>query len=674
MYFNKEKIIIILKSLVLILMLALTGLIFFQKINFTSLDLGRHLENGKVIWSEPQVLYKNLFSYTEPDHPFTNHHWLSGVAYFLLYQIGGFKGLNILNILLALGAVLVTWLHARKVSGPIIAAIIGLPAIIMMSERTDIRPEMFSLLFIVLTFYLLEKWRGNENKGKSNRKILFTLVGLLLIWVNLHIYFFAGLFLISLFATLSLVMDYFKWPGPAAWKNLFNKNRQKIYLMAGTWIACLINPHFIYGLTYPFNIFKTYGYDIVENKSPFYLEKLMLDQNILVYKVFLGVVIFSFALKIILDLGKKRKLNDERFIFNLTVSIFFIVLSAFAIRNLPIFGLICWPVAALNFYSIRNDFFRLKEGMLKEMVLVGLSIAFILFLLALNHIIIDGKNEGKIIRNNFGLSLASGADDSIKFFRENNLAGPIFNNYDLGSALTFWLYPKEKVFTDNRPEAYSKEFFQQIYVPMQNNEDTWKKYSGQYGINLIYFSHPDGTPWARQFLASRLRDPDWPLIYFDAKAVIMIKNDAKNQELVKKFALDKERFEERFGELVKNNGEEEELLLANLADLYGNDKLAENIYNSQLARHPESGKIFLSLGQLLSGRPNAADQIKAINYLKNAISQGYELPGIYNQMGLCYWNLSDYNEAKKMWEKALRIDKNNATARYYLNQARELVK
>ena len=65
-------------------------------------------------------------------------------------------------------------------------------------------------------------------------------------------------------------------------------------------------------------------------------------------------------------------------------------------------------------------------------------------------------------------------------------------------------------------------------------------------------------------------------------------------------------------------------------------------------------------------------KIKALNYFNKAIRAGYKLPGIYNQMGLVYWNLSETGEAKKMWQNALKLDNNNEHAEYYLKQSREL--
>ncbi|MFH1582758.1 MAG: tetratricopeptide repeat protein [Candidatus Falkowbacteria bacterium] len=294
--------------------------------------------------------------------------------------------------------------------------------------------------------------------------------------------------------------------------------------------------------------------------------------------------------------------------------------------------------------------------------------------LALSLIIHDNLDEKKFLNKNFGLGMNSASLDSIKFYRDNNLSGPIFNNYDLGSALIFWLYPFERVFVDNRPEAYSVDFFSQIYKPIQQDDTKWTELSGQYGINVIYFSHTDGTPWAQEFLAARLKDENWPLIYFDDYTVIMVKNNGSNKVLIEKYKIDDGKFVLRLNELLANAGDNEKLHLAGLAGFYGRADLAENVYKAILAKRPGDAKILVGLGFLRAGGGNREAVLESINYFNQALNNGYKLPGVYNQLGLNYWNLTDYNEAKNMWQKALRLDSNNEHAKYYLDQANELIK
>lgn len=130
---------------------------------------------------------------------------------------------------------------------------------------------------------------------------------------------------------------------------------------------------------------------------------------------------------------------------------------------------------------------------------------------------------------------------STEFVKENKLQGPIFNNYDIGSYLIFHFYPKEKVFVDNRPEAYTTKFFQQ-YIEAQNDNRLWKQFNDRYHFNLIYFYRHDLTPWGQKFLINRVNDVSWAPIYVDNYVIIFIKKNEKNKKIIDKYQLPKEMF------------------------------------------------------------------------------------------------------------------------------------
>jgi hypothetical protein len=645
-----KKIIYSLKILIVLLIIALTTLVYFHQGDFTSVDLGRHLKNGQIIFTEPDILFKNVYSYIDADFPFINHHWLSGVIFWLLYLIGSFKILTLLNILLGVLTVLIIFKLTVKKSNFWLASLLMLPVILLLSERVDIRPEMFSYLFIAVTYYLLEDFRLT----KATKKLIW-FVPMFLIWVNLHIYFFIGLILIGLALAEQLILNFRNFNKIEFLKKFF-------YIFLACVIASLFNPNLLKGLIYPFNILKKYGYDIVENKSPFYLENLTINYNILIFKILLISLLISYILYVII----KKKIN----IYNLILVSGFTVFACLYIRNLPIFGLIVLPVIAQNLVVIIN-YPKLESVKYQVMFMF---VAFTVYGLTLGLLIGDNLSVNKFFNKNLGLGMNAGSLESVKFYKNNNLTGPIFNNYDLGSALIFWLYPKEKIFVDNRPEAYKTESFNQVYIPMQNDVKKWQVYSEKYKINLIYFSHTDGTPWAREFLANKLHDATWPLIYFDNYTVIMVKDNSDNQPLILKYKIDETGFSLRIKELLKTANENEKIYLANLAVNYGRPDLAENIFQSILSIWPKDGKILAALGFLYSGGDKVETITKSLEYFNKAINNDYKLPALYNQMGLNYWKLLDYNEAKNMWRKALQLDSANETAKNYLKQAAELIK
>ena len=102
-------------------------------------------------------------------------------------------------------------------------------------------------------------------------------------------------------------------------------------------------------------------------------------------------------------------------------------------------------------------------------------------------------------------------------------------------SLTKKMYPEQKVFVDGRPEAYSTDFFEKIYKPMQESPELWKKYSEQYKINYVFFDYHDITPWAQTFLSFISQDKNWPLVYRDDSVVIFLRRTPQNLSLIQRY-------------------------------------------------------------------------------------------------------------------------------------------
>jgi len=137
----------------------------------------------------------------------------------------------------------------------------------------------------------------------------------------------------------------------------------------------------------------------------------------------------------------------------------------------------------------------------------------------------------------FSIDIPAGSQAGIDFIKENNIQGPMFNNFDIGSFLIWKLYPDHKVFVDGRPEAYSVEFFQEVYIPMQNNPEIWNKYSKEYDINYIIFDLHDGTPWGQTFMYRIQQDSEWKIVFKDDRTIILLKNIPANKEVISRYSL-----------------------------------------------------------------------------------------------------------------------------------------
>ncbi|MDP2585823.1 MAG: hypothetical protein Q8P29_03005, partial [Candidatus Levybacteria bacterium] len=420
------------KIFVAFLLFSLLFIGFFHPITAITQDLGRHLLTGDIILKTLSVPKTNLFSYTYPNFPFINHHWLSEVFYAFSFQSSGFNGLLILNtalILLSFGLIIAS---AYKKVGAFALLFCSLLYLPILFERTDVRPESFSFLFLSLFIFILYKFREKFTKW------ILILPFIEFFWTNTHIYFPIGIAVVAIFlidaispAILNLYQDIDpqKAPRPVKKKNIFIL----FFILIASTLLTLANPNGLKGALYPFEVFQNYGYSIQENQNIFFLWNYSHNPAILFFAV---SVILLFLFLIICH--KKTCPADW------LISIFFSILALTAIRNFPLFFFATLIPFAKSFANIN---FSLPKN---------LNAVFFIFLLGLFVF----ETQQVYAKNGFGLGEVTGAKEGVDFFLKNNLKGPIFNNFDIGSYLTYRLYPKEKVFIDGRPEAYPASFFQ----------------------------------------------------------------------------------------------------------------------------------------------------------------------------------------------------------------------
>jgi len=499
--------------IILSILLLWYGFFITQKIDLTTTDLGRHIKNGEIVLTNfsSEIFKTNFYSYSHPDSPFVNHHWGSGVVFFIIWKLTGFFGLSFFYIIISLLTFFIFFRLAQKNSNTTIAFLVSLFLIPLIAERKEIRPEIFSYFFCALFFWILYNYK---EKTISFRR-LFILVPLQLLWVNLHIYFVFGPFLIGLFLL----------------KKLIERKKRKVkelsILLASIIAVCFLNPSGIKTIIYPLNIFKNYGYKIVENQSVWFLDKLGIinNPNLFLYKIAFAALLLSFVALLIF--------NRKRFsIILFGLSLTFSVLAWLALRNFTIFGLFALPAIT---YNIKHSTQKLKLD--KEVISAGIIVLTItLFIFGI------ANNYSRLTNRNFGAGLVPQNNVSAEFFMKENIKGPIFNNYDIGSYLIFHLFPKEKVFVDNRPETYPVSFFENVYIPMQQNNNIWEQIMEEHDFNVIFFAWHDATPWGQKFLIERVSDPDWAPVFADNYAIIFLKRNNQNQPIIEKYEIPKSNF------------------------------------------------------------------------------------------------------------------------------------
>ncbi len=492
-----------LKAGAVFLVILLYGFFWSEKINLATADLGRHIKNGEIIMKGggKDVWYRNFYSYTYNDFPFVNHHWGTGVIFYLLEQVGGFVLLSVFNLVLSLAAFGIFFKMVFKVVGGKITILLSLLLMPIIAGRGEIRPEAFSLLFFSIFIYILRAYR----QKRLNKKWLYVLPAIMFFWVNLHVGFVLGWLAFGAFV-------------------LFDFGRWQEWLPVGIIMALvgLINPNGIRGLLYPLLIFKGYGYTIVENKSIFFLEKMNITggQNFGLYKLVVIMVIISCFLAV----KKAKVIAWPSWLMFLVLT----VMSVMAIRYFPLFGLVAFLVLAENGKVLWSNKKESKPWVLLMVLLFPLVLV--------NDLVVLSKVSFR------GWGLRPGINRAMEFYKKVGIEGPIFNNYDIGGYLIYHLFPKEKVFVDNRPEAYPASSFQEVYIPAQLEESRWLELEKEYGFNAVVFWFRDYTNWAQDFLVRMIDETSWVPVWVDEGIFIMLKRNQKNESIISQYGIPREVF------------------------------------------------------------------------------------------------------------------------------------
>jgi hypothetical protein len=355
--------------------------------------------------------------------------------------------------------------------------------------------------------------RFRETPTGKYFRLLYLLPLFQLIWVNTHVYFLLGPLIVGAFLLESLLVR----------RAVFLK---LLYVFLATAAAMFVNPFGIKAFIAAVTIFKNYGYRLAENQPVWFMKKIMPEPNFLIFELLFGMLVLSFIFVIL----RRRHLLRLSHLFMVTG---IGLMAWFAIRNLTLFGFFFIPVVAANARWLRGDY---SDSRTLTKVAAGCAVAAFIFFLIFN------LPRYFPYWREFGFGLEGGNSAAIEFLSQNKIAGPIFNNYDIGGYLIFHLFPREKVFVDNRPEAYPVAFFTEQYIPMQEDEVKWRDALARYGFNVIVFAYHDATPWGQQFLISRIKDPEWAPVFADSKVLVLIRRNKENESLIERFELPRERF------------------------------------------------------------------------------------------------------------------------------------
>lgn len=490
-------------------------------------DLFWHLATGKYIAENKMVPGADVFGFSTLGKEWIPFEWGWDVLNYSVYSFGGYTSISILRT----AFFLLMFYFLLKISGklkinPVISVMVFLLLLFGILERLLIKPQISSYLFFGIIIYIFLHHRVSDKVTKK----IYWLPLVFFLWANMHMGVLAGIGVFAIF----LFSEFLVFLKPSFFPETCSPEIRKRKLIilsvvfAVSLFALLLNPHGIRTFTYVYSHLQMKMIEeVFEWRPP--LDSLF-DGTIFryVYYAFLGGAL------IILLYSVRRK---DLFAGLLTA--IFTLLSFRSSRFSIDFMIISsvFLVIAINYFlsSVRNK-------KLNEIITVSPAIKIVLILLITAASV--SLPSGVLYKlMNYDRSFGFGIDtedfpvNAVKFLKENNIVGQgskPFNTYYCGGYL-IWEISGAYNFIDSR--NLNDEIYYS-YKSMNYMQASFEQKFDNYGFDYVLWFYPKlplSTIELKASIASYLirKNDKWRLVFWDDNSMVFIKNNARNQELIR---------------------------------------------------------------------------------------------------------------------------------------------
>ena len=436
-------------------------------------DIPWHLAAGKEIISLghiPDVNHRGLIEQNE----WHNISWLWDIIIATIEINMGLDYVYLFSALIAsLSIALISYIASKRIGmvrDPIMITATMVTLCILF--RIYPRPEIISYSIAAIFYYELYKFNSNINRRNS----FIILPILMVIWVNMHGSFIAGLIMLAAYFLGSI-------------KEEDNIKAKKIFILGAiTGVATFINPKGIFivestlmtlnnPITHYINEWKgfSYGTDI-------------------------GMSLFLLVFIIFSNFRHKEICYGERLLV-----FFWLAFSLYSMRNFALFAVISASYIAVqikNTIEIKKyDSIDTKRNR-RYLTLASIIIPITLSL----PVSIDLMHGGMVHGDSRKAPI-----EAIKYLEENYSDKKIINGYNIGGFMVY--YSNLPIFVDGRAgTAYSNEVIEDVinlFITKEDLEETFNKYDFEVAILL------KSNPLYKNLIA---REEEWKEVFTDETA------------------------------------------------------------------------------------------------------------------------------------------------------------
>jgi hypothetical protein len=482
-------------------------------------SIGWHIRNGEQILRTHSITRTDSFSVTMGGQNWYAWEWLYDLKIAGIHHWLGLNGVVFFSAaIIALTFALTLRLSLQRGADLPVAAFLLVLSLGVSMIHLFARPHVLSWLFTVIWFQVLDS--SETTDGPENRRRLWYLPVLMLLWVNLHGGFVLGFALLGLYL-MSAAIGYFRGLDKEMHRRMAGRLRELGIVTTASLLASLINP---YGCKLHLHVYRYLS-------SPWLMNHIdeFLSPN------FHGVAQQCFVAILLITIVGLAVARNKPPLSRVLVLLFATYSGLYASRSLPVSSLLLtmivaplWTQALAEARDNPNRSLRLR-GFLSRWLLftsrVGrVELGFRVHLWPLAAVLLGllvcaqaGKRgtrawmDAHFDAGHFPVQ----ASDVIV---QRGIHEPIFAPDSWGGYLIYRLYPQNKVFVDDRHDLYGEEFLKEVLKAIRLTPD-WNGFLDDKKVNWALLP-------AESSLANMLEDTQrWNLVYQDGTSVLLERKD-----------------------------------------------------------------------------------------------------------------------------------------------------
>ena len=490
----------------------------------SDLDTGWQLATGRWVVQHHQVPSADVLSYTAP-----GKHWIypvgAGVVFYFAFLAGGYALLSWISAAACAGTIALLLRRCSAVSAAI--AILAVPLI---AERTPPRADMFTVVLFAAFLSIL--WENYD----TGRAALWLLPWLMLLWVNVHFGFAAGLGLMLAYAGTEILESIF---GVERRRAAVQRLRRAWPWLGATAIVTLLNP-------WGWNLYRAL---LLQERANAEQQTWIAEWEGLRVNWHAAAAAFSqggtrsalfallaFAVAAAVVALWRRRLGDAALL----------LAAAYApvrhIRMGAVFACVAVLIGGRNLGWLLERIGALLRPARLRVAFAGAAVILLaMFTYARSADLVTNRHYFGSTTDlaTFGPGLSWWFPQrAAEFIEREKLPGEIFNTYDEGGYVSWRLGPERRDYIDGRDTLFGLQRVELHRQLLESPPDStlWNDETSRYNINTILFARGDGM--ARGHLKDFCASNTWRPVYLDEVSAVFVRRTPQTEALIQRFSVD----------------------------------------------------------------------------------------------------------------------------------------